>query len=71
MKKPPIAFLPRPGLLTPELFAKVCTNERMGIQIAGIGPDLVDEFPEFPKAQTHLSSRPHVGLSKSRLTEFM
>ena len=32
MKEPPITFLPGVGLLTPKLFAKVFTNERMGIE---------------------------------------
>jgi hypothetical protein len=34
VKEPPITFPPRIRLLTPELFAKVFTNERMGIEIS-------------------------------------
>ena len=34
--EPPIAFLPSLGLLTPQLFAKVFTNERMRIQLPRI-----------------------------------
>src|ERR1700738_382188 len=33
VKEPPIAFLPGFASLTPELFAKVFTNERMRIQL--------------------------------------
>ena len=36
VKEPPVAFLPRIRLSTPELFAKVFTNERMGIEISRI-----------------------------------
>ena len=36
MIKPPIAFLPTLSLLTPKLFAKIFTNERMGIQMPRI-----------------------------------
>jgi len=36
MKEPPITFLPGVGLLTPELLAKVFTNERMRIQLSRI-----------------------------------
>jgi hypothetical protein len=36
MIEPPIAFLPSLGSLTPELFAKVFTNERMRIQMPTI-----------------------------------
>jgi hypothetical protein len=36
MIEPPIAFLPSLGLLTPELFAKVFTNQRMRIELARI-----------------------------------
>jgi hypothetical protein len=32
VKEPPVAFLPRIRLSTPELLAKVFTNERMGIE---------------------------------------
>jgi hypothetical protein len=34
--EPPIAFLPSVRSSTPKLFAKVFTNQRMGIQIARI-----------------------------------
>jgi hypothetical protein len=34
--EPPIAFPPRLGSLTPKLFAKVFTNQRMCIQMLGI-----------------------------------
>ena len=36
MIEPPIAFLPSVRLLSPQLFAKVFTNERMRIEIARI-----------------------------------
>src|SRR5271157_5778430 len=36
VKEPPITFLRRIRLLTPELFAKVFTNERMRIQMPRI-----------------------------------
>jgi hypothetical protein len=36
MEQPPITFLPSIRLLNPKLFAKVFTNERMGIKIARI-----------------------------------
>ena len=36
VKEPPITFLPRIRLLTPELFAKVFTNERMRIEMSRI-----------------------------------
>ena len=36
VKEPPIAFLPSLGSLTPELFPKVLTNERMRIEIPAI-----------------------------------
>jgi hypothetical protein len=39
--EPSIAFLPSVLLLTPKLFAKVFTNERVGIQI----PWIVRIFP--------------------------
>jgi hypothetical protein len=34
--EPPIAFLPRLGALTLELFAKVFTNQRMRVQLSSI-----------------------------------
>src|SRR6516225_8163019 len=34
--EPPITFLPGLRLLTPELFAKILTNQRMGIQLPRI-----------------------------------
>ena len=36
MIEPPITFVPRIRLLTPELFAKVFTNERMRIEMSRI-----------------------------------
>jgi hypothetical protein len=36
VKEPPVAFLPSLGSMTPELFAKVFTNERMCIEISRI-----------------------------------
>ena len=36
MKEPPITFLPCIRLVTPELFAKVFTNQRMSIQLPRI-----------------------------------
>jgi hypothetical protein len=35
-KEPTVAFLPSLGPLTPELFAKIFTNERMRIQMARV-----------------------------------
>jgi hypothetical protein len=34
--EPPITFLPGLRLLTPELFAKILPNQRMGIQLSRI-----------------------------------
>src|SRR5580704_8657699 len=45
---PPIAFLPRLGSLTPELFAKVFANERMSIQILGVVRICGSEQPRSP-----------------------
>jgi len=36
VKEPLVAFLPSPGSLTPELLAKVFTNERMRIEMSRI-----------------------------------
>jgi hypothetical protein len=47
MKEPPVTFLPSIRLLTPELFAKVFTNERMRIQM----PRIMRIFPsEEPRS---------------------
>jgi hypothetical protein len=36
IEQPPVTFLPSIGLLTPKLFAKIFTNERMRIEMSRI-----------------------------------
>jgi hypothetical protein len=48
MKEPPVTFLPGIRLLTPELFAKVFTNQGMRIQLSGIMRIFTGEEPCSP-----------------------
>jgi hypothetical protein len=48
----PIAFLPRTRLLTPKLFAKVFTNERMRIEL----PRIMQIFPSDESCSSQLSN---------------